>query len=249
MNEKKFFGLNENLYISDDVAVIGSSPSLLSQNYAEEIDSTDIVIRFNGALIKGYENKVGRKTDIICLGLDIAYFFSYPFISPCGDVSQSDSPNRLQNALIISALHRNSKFITWAHEEARCKENMQHANSLFMNEAAGKERLYTWGTENTPIEIKHNYQGNSILESYGIPSLLSSGKGMRTGFRTILMLLKSGIHPKIYGFDIDPSIKSAMHYYDSIIFDSTDDHPSHDIKGEMAALIELNNRNLITVRS
>ena len=249
MNEKKFFGINEELYISDDVAIIGSSSSLLSQNYAEEINSTDVVIRFNGALIKGYENKVGKKTDLICLGLDVAYYFSYPFISPRGDVTQCDSPNRLQNAYILSALHRNSKFITWADEEDRSKKNMQHANALFMNEAAGEERVFTWGMEKSPIEIKDNYQGNRILESYGIPGLLSSGKGMRTGFRTTLMLIKSGIRPKLYGFDIDPTIKSALHYYDSITLDSAEDHPSHDIKGEMAALIELHNRNLITVRN
>ena len=50
------------------VAVVGNSYSLLNSNYGKEIDSHDIIIRFNFGLTKGYESDVGSRTDLRILG-------------------------------------------------------------------------------------------------------------------------------------------------------------------------------------
>jgi hypothetical protein len=47
------------------IALIGNGK--LSKNYGQDIDNSDIVIRFNRAKIKGYEITHGTKTDILSL--------------------------------------------------------------------------------------------------------------------------------------------------------------------------------------
>ena len=45
-------------------ALVGNSGHLLEQDYAQLIDSYDVVMRFNLAPVKGFENKVGTKTTL-----------------------------------------------------------------------------------------------------------------------------------------------------------------------------------------
>ncbi|KAL1511410.1 hypothetical protein AB1Y20_006210 [Prymnesium parvum] len=45
------------------VAVVGSSGNLLYRNHGEEINRHGLLMRFNGAVTKGYENDVGRDAD------------------------------------------------------------------------------------------------------------------------------------------------------------------------------------------
>ena len=47
------------------LAIVGNGK--LSQNYGKDIDSCDLVIRFNKAKTKGYEQLVGTKTSILAL--------------------------------------------------------------------------------------------------------------------------------------------------------------------------------------
>ena len=242
------FGVNEELFLSKSVAVVGSAPSLVGKALGPEIDKHQNVFRFNGALTSDFSDDVGGKSTHICVGLDLAYFSVYPFVGPKGDVVTKDSPNRLQNALILASLHPTSIFLTWPYEQSRSKKNMQHANHQFIKIAAGASRVFTWGKEKDELEVKDNYQGNKIFEELGLSTRLVPGKGMRTGLRTILMLIKSGIKPNIYGFDINPAIDSVRHYYDNYTNDILDNHPAHDFRGEMAALVELSLADLIKVR-
>ena len=50
-------------FTGKNVAVVGSSGHLLERDYASDIDSHDVVIRFNQARVEGYEESVGSKTD------------------------------------------------------------------------------------------------------------------------------------------------------------------------------------------
>lgn len=242
------FGVREKLEISGTVAVVGSGPSLNEADYSSVIDGFDNVFRFNGALTKGFEKIAGKKTTHICVGLDLAYFSNYPFLGASGDVTQTESRNRYQNALILKALNSDANIITWAHEPDRAAKNKQHENFIHLSKVFCPKKLYTWFEEKAVQEVKDNYQGNRILERLGLQTRLASNKGMRTGFRTVLMLVQSGTCPTLFGFDIDMTIKSARHYYDNHINDTFEDHPAHDFLGEMTALVELNERGLIKVK-
>lgn len=51
------------------IAIVGNAPNIIGTNKGEEIDSHDIVIRFNNYMTVGYEQDCGAKTDIWCNGL------------------------------------------------------------------------------------------------------------------------------------------------------------------------------------
>ena len=48
------------------IAIVGNSPVLLDKEYGAEIDSHDMVIRFNNFKIEGYEIYTGKKTTHVC---------------------------------------------------------------------------------------------------------------------------------------------------------------------------------------
>ena len=52
------------LFLKDNIAVIGSSSSLLGNNLGKIIDSFDEVVRFNRAPTGGWEKHVGSKTTL-----------------------------------------------------------------------------------------------------------------------------------------------------------------------------------------
>lgn len=54
---------NPNLWINDEILIVGSSNSLLN-NYGDLIDSYDFICRFNRAPVLKYEKHVGNKTDL-----------------------------------------------------------------------------------------------------------------------------------------------------------------------------------------
>lgn len=61
-----FSNLNSNLDFTKikTAALVASSGTLLDNNFGDEIDKYDLIIRFNAARVKGYEKYVGSKTDI-----------------------------------------------------------------------------------------------------------------------------------------------------------------------------------------
>ena len=54
----------EKILEGKSVAVVGNGPSELGKSKGREIDSHDIVIRFNNYAVDGYENDYGTKTNI-----------------------------------------------------------------------------------------------------------------------------------------------------------------------------------------
>ena len=45
-------------------ALVGNSQDLMNQNYSKIIDNHDIIVRLNGAIVKGYEDHVGSRTHL-----------------------------------------------------------------------------------------------------------------------------------------------------------------------------------------
>jgi tetratricopeptide (TPR) repeat protein len=64
VTEEKFCRYIQEYFYNKSVAIVGSSPRILNNNYGSCIDSHDLVIRFNNAEVKGFESHVGRRTSM-----------------------------------------------------------------------------------------------------------------------------------------------------------------------------------------
>ena len=64
MLKKKIKFFKPNLRISEKLAIVGSSASILKKKNGVKIDQYDEIIRFNNSKIQNYEEYVGTKTTI-----------------------------------------------------------------------------------------------------------------------------------------------------------------------------------------
>ena len=65
MNKKiKLPDITPDLFVSDDVAIVGSSSILLDKKEGQKIDAHEDVIRFNRAITKGFEKHTGNRTTL-----------------------------------------------------------------------------------------------------------------------------------------------------------------------------------------
>lgn len=52
---------------AESLAIVGNAPTVRDHEHGELIDSHDIVVRFNRIQTEGLEDKIGRRTDILCV--------------------------------------------------------------------------------------------------------------------------------------------------------------------------------------
>ncbi|XP_030765352.1 beta-galactoside alpha-2,6-sialyltransferase 1 [Sitophilus oryzae] len=105
-------GFFENKYFNSCV-VVASSGALEGSNLGTFIDSHDIVLRFNHAPIKGFEQDVGKKTSIRVLNSQVATKAQYNFLK--------------------SAIFKNVTIVIWdpANYSATLEEWMRHSEFNF----------------------------------------------------------------------------------------------------------------------
>ena len=61
---QKFPYVSPNLFLSENIVIVGSSGTLRDSRLGSQIDSYDEVIRFNRAPVIGFEQDVGEKTTL-----------------------------------------------------------------------------------------------------------------------------------------------------------------------------------------
>ncbi len=66
----------ENLIKGKSVAVVGNGPQEIGKGRGKEIDSHDIVIRFNNFNLEGFEEDYGIKTDIWASGVNVDSYYN-----------------------------------------------------------------------------------------------------------------------------------------------------------------------------
>ena len=64
---KKLFLVSPNLYLPDEITLVGSSKFVLKSKKGKEIDLSNYIVRFNFAKTDGYEEFVGKKTSLMVM--------------------------------------------------------------------------------------------------------------------------------------------------------------------------------------
>jgi|TARA_R110000824_G_scaffold49483_8_gene138798 hypothetical protein len=128
-------GVSPDLFLSNNLAIVGSSGNLLSNNHGEKIDEFDEVIRFNRAPTYGYENKVGSKTTLRVINNHV---FNNNDISSEGYTNQpKDFVRNLRDTRI---LYFASDLAPWNSRVA----NTHQSNKLFLYDYSNTESIKTY---------------------------------------------------------------------------------------------------------
>lgn len=233
------------LKVATDVAIVGSSATLLECDYGKEIDRHSEVVRFNGAPAVGYERQVGSKTTVQLVGIDLAYQYNPAYLQPSKTEKQNEEIRR-ENARRMVALFPGCKFLTHEPRDDLGEEaSPRYATAKYLRLADPEVSIYCLLRKGRGSFYTY-YETNRDLESLGLSSRLSFG-GPRSGIKIVMRCVLSGIKPRLFGFDIDPAISVATHYHDGVINAKVAENRSHDIRGEMDLLADLHRSNLIEV--
>ena len=147
----KLTGVNPDITISNNVALVGSSAILLEKEYGSLIDSYDTIIRFNRAPTIDFEDHVGSRTTIRIAN---PHVFSNISVRdkrfPNPEVSHPKNFIREQEE--ISIIHANNDTSGW-------NERTQHVHptsKAFLMEPISFNYLPTVGLRGISLMVKNN---------------------------------------------------------------------------------------------
>lgn len=193
------------LSVREDVAIVGSSASILARSYGTEIDRWGTVIRFNRQQVAGFEAHVGSRTNLRMVNAHV--FMSQPFHRWKVD---TEFVRKLRDTRIgLQDLEPGL--------ERRRADYIDDSNELFVFQIR-----------------KLRHQAQRLCGRYlGLPTM---------GMAAILACIDSGIHPWIYGWDVE-SDAPLSHYWET----RDQRSPHHRIKEERAALRYLQQQGKLTI--
>ena len=168
-------------------AVVGNSPIILEKEYGDDIDSHDVIIRFNIAETEGYEKHVGSKRNIRFMN--------------CHPILCAIDPSHLINHTEFFPEYNNQYIQKLTNETIWLKSLPNFNDSV---------KLYKYMTLNKGNKIKHicsEWLANHTNTLGGDPTM---------GYLGIQYALENFDKVSCYGFSFfqDPS---KFHYFESVI--------------------------------
>jgi hypothetical protein len=248
MNGPKLYGIEPDYQLRGTrVAIVGNSPKLIGRGLGPQIDAHDEVMRFNGALTQDFAPDVGTRTTICCVAIDIAYIFALPFKQPAqmgdGDNELTRDLARKHNAARFLEQFPDATFFLFRPEPSRSWMIAGKHLPEAIAEAGTSHNVHFYDVS-PPVILDSAQLCNQRLEALGISTRMRFG-GPRTGFKMVLRMLLSGIKPTLYGFDVDPTLATARHYYDNVVSEDLDVYKDHDIRSERDAIAEMARAGLV----
>lgn len=229
------------------VAIVGNSPKLVGRGLGKDIDAHDEIMRFNGALTNGFADDVGKRTTICCVAIDIAYIYTEPFKQPwmMGKEDEEEARHlaREHNARQFLQQFPEAVFFLFHPQPGRTWMIAGHHLPEAIREAGSGHRWHYYDVSAAKI-LDSATTTNQRLEALGIATRMRFG-GPRTGFKMVLRMLLSGVKPTLYGFDVDPALTTAQHYYDDVVSENLDTYKDHDIRSERDAIAEMARAGLV----
>ncbi|XP_077995071.1 alpha-2,8-sialyltransferase 8B-like [Glandiceps talaboti] len=129
--------------MQEDCAIVGNSGLLLNSSCGKQIDSHDFVMRMNLPTLKGYEEDVGRKTNITATNsFAVSDLYKY--------IHQSTNPNVTKFEKIMTNLNFLNDSIVWIAYEMTKTRRSQLA--YVARETLGK-RNFSYKLAYSPIPV------------------------------------------------------------------------------------------------
>jgi len=184
LNKIKFF--KPNISIGGNLAIVGSSASILKKENGKYIDSFEEVIRLNNAITKNFESHVGNKTTLRIVNNNV--FFR---------TRETGNEFFLQE-LKPSKLGVIAPFKIKEYDKIKfSKDNHEY---YFFNSLNAKLFFFIYFIKYPKIFMK-------LIE------LVNSRKQFSVGFITILTCVVHKIKPTLFGFDLNEDMSQRSHYY------------------------------------
>lgn len=193
--------INPEINLNEKLAIIGNSPSLLENNFGEEIDKFDSVIRFNLAPTENYEKYVGDKT-------------SAWFCAQNGAQIKAFKEWLKQNNITDEKLLQRNFMNMYNQKIIYC--DVSGKNPLQLNidyDQSNKVYIFDY-TSNLYLRYKYGLFSNVLDKSlpYGSWINLILGQNLSAGLLFILLCVDSGLKPTLFGFDLK-IINNKSHYF------------------------------------
>ena len=176
-------------------AIVSNSGSLSGSNLGEEIDSHDIVMRFNNAPTVGFEDDVGIKTSIRLLNSQLLLNDNFNI--------SSSYLYRTELKIVWDASDYNLNYKNWFYKSNHFFNNYEKVVQKFPNETFAV------------LDPKLIWKAWDLLQS---TTSLSIPKNPPTsGFIGIIILMKICSDVDIYEYIPSMRISDKCHYYDNHI--------------------------------
>jgi hypothetical protein len=190
MKKIKFF--KPNFYIRENLAIVGSSMSILKNELGKSIDKFEEIIRFNKSKVEGFEKFVGSKTTIRVVNNPV---FECHQSWDNNDPSDKNFVRFLKNIkiIVISPYKISGKI-----KKDVCLTTNQY---FFLEKKIFKIICTIYFIKKIDIFI-------NLLK------ILFNKKSFSVGFYTILLCIISGIKPTLFGFDFDENMNDRSHYWE-----------------------------------
>ena len=184
--------LKPKMSISESLAIVGSSKSILKKEFGREIDSHQDVIRFNRSQVKNFEKFVGSKTTV--------RFVNNPVFECCQSWDNDDP----QDINFVKLLTNIKIAVISPH---KIKDNNKRSSYIPSNQYFFLENQIL-----KYVCIFYFFYKIDILKD--LLRLLFQKKTFSVGFSTILLCIISGIKPALFGFDLSEDMNSRSHYWE-----------------------------------
>jgi hypothetical protein len=223
-NKIKIWGIDD-VYLSNNVAIVGNSDILLKNEYGELIDSFTDVIRFNYVDTRNEQLKKysGKKTTLRMIFAGYAKNIEDDKSFPIKILSKSYEKNDFQN--FLEFIVNDSHIVAY--------NGFNKIIDYFNQPAIIRSLSVSIGCENI----------NILLNKIGVVEKFDNYGSATTGFVAIILCIISGILPHVFGFDNE--IKELHGHYDDDIIFLTKKVSYHQIHKEKIILNELIEKKLI----
>jgi hypothetical protein len=216
--------LKPKMSINDNLAIVGSSSSILRKNFGQEIDTYHDVIRFNRSPVENYEKFVGSKTTIRVVNKVV--FENY-----------ESEDNKNQTYPVSTNFLEKTKIITISSSKITYKKK---AIPITLNKF-----FFLDGKVFSFLCIFYFFYKFDILRD--LLKMFIKRKNFSVGFATILICVISGVKPTLFGFDVSEDMSLRSHYWE--LAEVVKLSERHDLNMEHAIIKKLNSNNLIRIIS